>query len=1688
MRAFFDATTRLALRFRWVTIAITLMLIGLGLFSYTQLNQELIPDIEFPQTFILAQNGGASSEQMLTMYSIPLEDSNKKIDGVVNIESTSNNGLTFITVRNEFGLNQSRVTDDVRTATNNLLLPTRKLVPAEGESPASMIGQLSPEAVAWLYAYAQEEDINFGQTLSPAVWRSFSPEALGVFPVEIFNNLETNLQAELIAKRVENDSATLETVPELPASWVEDHPTVDRFSTVEDLAELTTSRSLDSVLNTLMEDGFIIGGLGTTEDLTLGDMMLFMGVQAQCEDYLQRSHRVTDENPCSFIQDLSADIILGLNPELAIALPSNYFEQLPLAEQNRIAENYLATQLTGTQTPVPNSLLPDSWRVDAPSLLTFNFSDLPLGYVTVSSDVMSEAELDAYVNNVLITKIKDIDTVADVTVFGGGVITYETDEPDPATDDTNTDTNGNGDDANTVEDTSPELPTYWQESVAAELGIELKTANDLLAINSVFPMAENAAAFLNLAYQFGSQADAETTNTEFGNLSLELLTYLNDNEEGFLANLSPEVIAVLNPEVVAELPLDTPDASVNGVPELPIYWQESVAAELGIELKNADDLLAIGDSFPMAKNAAAFLNLAYQFGSQADAETTNTEFGNLSLELLTYLSDNEEGFLANLSPEVASALNPEVVAELPFDSAPAPTVVAIDLGQYWTDLSAQPALAGTPLNTTADLVAYEGDAAQTLSTIIGALQDGGYNTLAILLANDLSPEAVDALIGSDDAFLANLAATEAGHTVLSYLNVAVLQSETVSVFIDETVEGDLQSKLQAIRDGEQAAAIDSVDTGNGEVELIEDPDAPELPNTWGQVGGFIGAKMERANDIINARILPRYASAADLVNSFAIDPRGSSLVTDLQTEHWLYVGENDPTFWSELSSVSLLLIAPDVVPNLPPDVQARIANLNLGFVPPSAPITRTNGESSLVLIIYKNDDANTVNAWHDVQDVLDGVDSRVNVNVPFEQASFIEESIRGVQNEGTSGAIMAIVVILIFMNLSVRSTLVTSVSIPGSVMIALVMMKYVPPNMYNVLNPILEDAGRDSTLGSILQVVIRLFPKTYTLNIMTLSGLTVAIGRVVDDSIVVLENIYRNIMHGEEKRTAILNGTREVSVAIFAATLTTMVVFLPLGLFGGVIGSFFLPFGLAVTYSLAASFLVAITVVPVLAELFISKDSMPEEGQIAITNDMGGFEKAFTGLKNRLMAFLDGLSDRYVILIGWVLKHRWLTIGAALLTLVFGMFILTTLPQTFLPSFGDPTITISVNLPAETADGTPITILDTERKVSALEAYLADKDVVESVQTFIGGEINGFDPTVDPDNVTETRANIQVAMASQVELDALVDELRTYSENLFNDLDGDGTPDEGVEAVRVSGASGDGGFSGFSLVMSGDDDITIGQLAEYNQAVIAELESLDGLVNVDSSLGNVASGGDDTTIIRIDGTPAIRYTAELETSDTIGITNTALLEVQDTVDKYAKDNGLDTKVVISKGFDSEQQEEGFQQIGFSMLIATLIVYFLLALTFKHVLHPITILVSLPLAIVGAAVALKITGRVLGLSSMIGLLMLIGIVVTNAVVLLDRVQQNRREKGMDTYDALVEAGHVRLRPILMTAISTMTGVLPLALGFTEGAIIAAELGTVVLGGLVSSTVLTLIVVPVVYSLFDSLVKLIFGDNKKKQVAA
>jgi multidrug efflux pump subunit AcrB len=399
------------------------------------------------------------------------------------------------------------------------------------------------------------------------------------------------------------------------------------------------------------------------------------------------------------------------------------------------------------------------------------------------------------------------------------------------------------------------------------------------------------------------------------------------------------------------------------------------------------------------------------------------------------------------------------------------------------------------------------------------------------------------------------------------------------------------------------------------------------------------------------------------------------------------------------------------------------------------------------------------------------------------------------------------------------------------------------------------------------------------------------------------------------------------------------------------------------------------------------------------------------------------------------------------------------IPLAFIPDVGEPSVRISLSMPPGTAMAT------TDQVAMEIEDALAELGCVCTLQTVVGGGGSGFSSMMGS-TVNPTEANISLTLDEGTEVEATTNQIREIVERLA-----------GSDNVTVSSAGSmfGGAFGGIDVVVTAD---RYEDLVAANDPILATLEEVEGLVNVSSDLG--LAGGANGVITRINGKQAISFSAEVEGEDTMRVNAQALQAVRDL-------SSLPEGVEVSEGFQSQQQTTGFQDMGLSMLVAIAVVYVILTLTFRSLIHPFTILFSLPLAIIGAMWALFLTGRVLGISSMIGMLMLIGIVVTNAIVLIDRVQRNRKERGMDTHAALIEGGRTRLRPILMTAIAAILALVPLALGLTEGAIIAAELATVVIGGLFSSTLLTLLVVPTVYSLVDQFGSWVVGRLRRREAA-
>ena len=756
-----------------------------------------------------------------------------------------------------------------------------------------------------------------------------------------------------------------------------------------------------------------------------------------------------------------------------------------------------------------------------------------------------------------------------------------------------------------------------------------------------------------------------------------------------------------------------------------------------------------------------------------------------------------------------------------------------------------------------------------------------------------------------------------------------------------------------------------------------------------------------------------------------------------------------------------------------------VAEVSLQEVQPTG-YAQINGNPSLVISVSKTSDANTVDVVQRVKDKLAALQNQsgasFSVTTIEDFSTFIIESRDSLVREGGLGALFAVLTIFVFL-MSLRSTLVAAVSIPVSIMTALTLMLV---------------AG-------------------VTINIMTLGGLAVAVGRVVDDAIVVLENIYRHRGRGDTMREAVISGTREVASAITSSTLTTVAVFLPLGFVGGLVSQFFLPFALTVTFALLASLICALTVVPVLASLFIDRIKLnPDEGA---QHHETIVQRIYTPIL-RL-----ALHNR---------RSRWSVIGISAVLVVVAGLLVPHIPTQFLNTGSEKFLQVSVAPPSGTPSSvvlekakTVVAAIEANKEVNLVETTVpgdSDTGLSAIAAAFTGGAANSATIVARLDNSVDLNAEqlklndqlskletagwtIQVSQQSmtgsssigvvvsgsdaskvaaatselikvletQPDLLNVRSDLATASTEIQVDVDPNKAIMAGTTTAQVQADIHNalvGSKAGTVNLASGPADVYL-QVATADLNSVAALSQLPvGVAKVPlASIATVHQVDVQARITRVDQTPAATISADTTSKDTGGVSQ----EVQKVIDDLKTSGKLNGVTVTLSGV-TEQMNEAFGGLFFSMAVAILLVYIVMVLVFNSLIDPLVIMFSLPLATIGAFPALFLTQRAIGVSALIGFLMLIGIVVTNAIVLLDLVEQHRR-RGLPMYDALMQGGRTRVRPILMTAIATMLALLPLGLGLSEGEIIASELATVVIGGLFTSTFLTLIVVPVVYSLVE-----------------
>ncbi|MGE6575916.1 efflux RND transporter permease subunit [Paenibacillus xylanexedens] len=734
-------------------------------------------------------------------------------------------------------------------------------------------------------------------------------------------------------------------------------------------------------------------------------------------------------------------------------------------------------------------------------------------------------------------------------------------------------------------------------------------------------------------------------------------------------------------------------------------------------------------------------------------------------------------------------------------------------------------------------------------------------------------------------------------------------------------------------------------------------------------------------------------------------------------------------------------------------------------------ISRTDGKESIGISIVKSNDANTVDVVNAVKDKAEELQSQfknADLTVLLDQGKPIQDSVNTMLGKAVFGALFAILIILLFLR-NIRSTIISIISIPLSLLMALTAL-----NMMDI-----------------------------TLNMMTLGAMTVAIGRVVDDSIVVIENIYRRLtLKGErlKGRELVREATREMFIPILSSTIVTIAVFLPLALVSGMVGELFTPFALTMVFALLASLIVAITIVPMLAHTLFRG---------GLKNKQNHEEKP------------GKMAEGYKRLLNWTLSHKLITVSIAVILLVGSLFLYPFIGASFLPEQQDKYVTITYS------PQTGALREDVEKEALVAEKWLLEQPGLEKMQYSIGGSnplssMGGggsnsalfyIEYNEDTKDFTQVKEQLVEGLKKEVtvgtwnELDMSgglggsglslsiygdnVEQLKPVSDEILKLVEADKDNFEKADTTLADT------YGQYTLVADQEKlsslGLTAGQLAmtlsparerpvltevdidnkTYKVYVETDNKTFSSIKEIEdetvtSPLGievpikdvaKVEEGTSPNSIMQIDGKVVVQVTANILASDV----TKASSNLQAEIDKLDLPDGVEVKF----GGTTEQINDTFTQLGLAMLAAIAIVYFVLVVTFGGGLAPFAILFSLPFTVIGIMVGLFIAGGTLDVSAMMGGLMLIGIVVTNAIVLIDRVIHKEKE-GMPTREALLEAGATRLRPILMTALATIGALLPLVTGLEESAgIISKGLGITVIGGLISSTLLTLVIVPIVY---------------------
>lgn len=750
-------------------------------------------------------------------------------------------------------------------------------------------------------------------------------------------------------------------------------------------------------------------------------------------------------------------------------------------------------------------------------------------------------------------------------------------------------------------------------------------------------------------------------------------------------------------------------------------------------------------------------------------------------------------------------------------------------------------------------------------------------------------------------------------------------------------------------------------------------------------------------------------------------------------------------------------------------------------------ISRTNGKDSINISVQKQSGKNTVQVADLINKEIENLRKdypNVEIDVVLDSSTMIRDSIDTVVNNVLMGSVLAIVILYIFLK-NIRTTLIIGTSIPISLIASFILLYF----------------------------------NGITLNMMTLGGLALAVGMLVDSAIVVLENIYRFRSEGYSRKEAAIKGASEVGMAITASTLTTIAVFLPIVFIDGMIGTIFKDFALTVTLSLAASLIVALTFIPMLSSKILKVESEKTDGK---KRKLEFIYKIFDNISNKMENIYKGLLIKS-------LQRRKTTIFISIVIFVVSIASLVGVGMEFFPTTDEGTISINISMPVGTQtdkiDGIAHIV---EEKLTPIKEINKVFTNISSGNVLMGGQAGS------------NSGSISVGLVKLNERNRSTDEVAEEIRNIVKDIPGAEISVQGTSSMAMM-TSG----SPISISIKGSELKVLEEISNDFKNIIESVEGTretktsfsEGVPEVEILINKERSATYGLTTAQVasavrgaaTGTTATRYkdngeeidvvlrsvgdvTESLSNFEQIDITtptgiNIPLSQVADisvvkspvsisreNQEKVVTVNsqivGRDLRSIVtdinaelqeyqlpegyyySMGGENKEMMEAFSQLLLALGLAVILIYMVMAAQFESLIHPFVIMFTIPLAFSGGALALFITGRAFGVTAFIGIIMLAGIVVNNGIVLIDYINILRSE-GKERTEAITIAGPVRLRPILMTTLTTILGLVPLALGIGEGAELQAPMATVVIGGLVLSTVLTLVFVPVLYTIFDDM---------------